>query len=49
MNILIDLRWMVWDRTGGLEQMAYELVAALERVSVEDTFFLFCSERVFCD
>jgi len=49
MNILIDLRWMVIGRAGGLEQMAYELVAAMEGVSDQDVFYLFCSERVFRD
>ena len=29
MNALIDLRWMVPGRVGGLELMAYELVSAI--------------------
>lgn len=49
MNVLIDLRWMVIGRAGGLEQMAYELVAAIPKVCGEDSFYLYCSERVFCD
>ncbi len=49
MNVLIDLRWMFLGRAGGLEQMAYELVAALPRVSGGDRFYLYCPERVFGD
>jgi len=49
MNVLIDLRWMALGRAGGLEQMAYELVAALSEIIGEDRFYLYCPERVFCD
>jgi len=40
---------MVLGRAGGLEQMAYELVAALAKVSRQDTFYLYCPDRVFQD
>ena len=49
MDILLDLRWMVLGRAGGLEQMAYELVAALAKVSRKDTFYLYCPDRAFQD
>lgn len=49
MDVLLDLRWMVLGRAGGLEQMAYELVAALAKVSRQDTFYLYCPDRVFQD
>jgi len=49
MDILLDLRWMVLGRAGGLEQMAYELVAALAKVSRRDTIYLYCPDRAFQD
>ncbi len=49
MDVLLDLRWMVLGRAGGLEQMGYELVAALAKVSRQDTFYLYCPDRVFQD
>jgi glycosyltransferase involved in cell wall biosynthesis len=49
MDVLLDLRWVVLGRAGGLEQMAYELVAALAKVSRQDTFYLYCPDRVFQD
>ena len=49
MDILLDLRWMVLGHAGGLEQMAYELVAALAKVSRKDTFYLYCPDRAFQD
>ncbi len=39
---------MVLGRAGGLEQMAYELVAALQKEDTEDNFYLYCS-KIFRD
>ena len=49
MDILLDLRWMVLGRAGGLEQMAYELVAAIAKFSRKDTLYLYCPDRAFQD
>ncbi len=47
MNILIDLRWMAIGQAGGMEQAAFELVAAIAGVNHRDRFYLFCPRRTF--
>jgi glycosyltransferase involved in cell wall biosynthesis len=47
MNILIDLRWMTIGRAGGMEQMAFELVASIAGVNRVDRFWLYCPIATF--
>ncbi|MGK0240617.1 MAG: glycosyltransferase involved in cell wall biosynthesis [Candidatus Pelagisphaera sp.] len=47
MNVLIDLRWMVIGRVGGMEQMAFELVASIAGVNRVDRFWLYCPIATF--
>lgn len=47
MNILIDLRWMTIGRAGGMEQMAFELVASIAAVNRVDRFWLYCPITTF--
>ena len=47
MNILIDLRWMTIGRSGGMEQMAFELVASIAAVNRVDRFWLYCPITTF--
>ena len=47
MNILIDLRWMTIGRAGGMEQMAFELVASIAAVNRVDRFWLYCPIATF--
>ena len=47
MNILIDLRWMTIGSAGGMEQMAFELVAAMVEVNRVDRFWLYCPVATF--
>ena len=42
MNILIDLRWMTIGRAGGMEQMAFELLASIAALNRVDRFWLYC-------
>lgn len=42
MNILIDLRWMTIGSPGGMEQMAFELVASITEVNRVDRLWLHC-------
>lgn len=47
MNILIDLRWMVIGKAGGMEQLAFELIASFSRVNQFDRIHLYCPRRTF--
>jgi len=47
MNLLIDLRWMVIGEAGGMEQLAFELVASLDRIGSGGRIFVYCPRRTF--
>lgn len=47
MNVLIDLRWMVIGSAGGMEQLAFELVASLDGLDSDDRFFVYCPRRTY--
>ncbi len=47
MNILIDLRWMTIGKAGGMEQLAFELVASIGRICREGIVFVYCPQRTF--
>lgn len=47
MRVLFDLRWMVVGKAGGMEQMAFELVASLSASDSEDRFWLYCPQATF--
>lgn len=46
-RVLLDLRWMEIGRAGGLEQMTYELVAALSRLDHRNAYRLLCPRSTF--
>ncbi len=47
MNVLIDLRWMEIGKAGGMEQLAYELIAALASFNTQDIIYVYCPRRTF--
>ena len=47
LKILINLRWMAIGKAGGMEQLAFEMVASLARVNSVDIFFGYCLRRTF--
>ncbi len=46
-RLLLDLRWMEIGKAGGVEQMAYELVAALSRIDHRNAYRLLCPRGTF--